>query len=165
MMLIFTVGYSQNDSIKIQIESDTLTNKIATDVSISNLAWILTMPSGVPQKKEWTPAAHGGRCKVTAIENINPQKILINNTITKLAYQFTCIRNEASYNCGGGWSKGKDDSYNSILTADLSYVNGVLYITNIKISPDRSDAETNCQIDIVNHIKSFSGKKIDLGFK
>lgn len=165
MILAFNVCYSQNDSIMTQTEKvDTAISKFATDSSIVKLKKILTMSSGVPRNRVWSPAAHSN-CRVTAIESINPQTLSINNTITKLSYQFTCIRDKASYNCGGGWTPGKNDTYNSILTADLNYINGVLYITNIKISPDRSDAETNCQIDIVNHIKSFSGIVIDLTFK
>ncbi|MBV5343069.1 hypothetical protein JZU68_05480 [bacterium] len=169
LLLIFTIGlnasYSQINSIKIQNEeSDTTKAKVATDISISNLIWILTMPSSMPQEKNWTPAAHP-ECKVTAIESINPKALFINRTITKLTYQFTCTRNDASYNCGGGWSPKKDDSYNSVLTADLKYSDGVLYISNFRISPTRSDAETNCQIDIINHLKSFSGKKFEIEFK
>lgn len=161
----FNVSYSQNNPNKIQKEkSDSAITKVATEMSISNLIWVLTMPSGMPQEQNWTPAAHP-ECKVTAIESINPKALFINNTITKLTYQFTCTRNDASYNCGGGWSPKKNDSYNSVLTADLKYKDGVLFITNFIISPTRSDAETNCQIDIINHLKSFSGKKIEIEFK
>lgn len=165
LILAFNVCYSQNNSVVTQLEKiDTAITKVATDSSIIKLKKVLTMPPSVPQNRVWSPAAHPN-CRVKAIESINPQTLSINSTITKLSYQFTCIRDNARYQCGGGWTPGKNDTYNSILTADLSYVNGVLYITNIKISPDRSDAETNCQIDIVNHIKSFSGIIIDLTFK
>lgn len=136
---------------------------VLTTESKRKLKKILTMNASPLTHKEWTNKSQA-HCRVRADESLQPQSVSINETLTKLHYSFRCIRHNAAYNCGTPqWAEVGEDSYDSKVTADIEYVNGILYINNIEFNEFGKDSD--CGDMLKRHLEAISGKPMSLKFE
>lgn len=137
-----------------------------TTESRNKLISQFTFENYPPQNRTWRPTQNP-HCHVESNEALKCKNVTIDKYCTRINLDFECDRKGSRYNCGGDWSTPVNNPYSGTITADLTYENGVLKVSDAKIGPIGGVAmdETDCDNDIINLFNGrFKEIIIDLEF-
>lgn len=120
-------------------------NREITPAFIKELEGKFRFGNTPPSSRSWRP----GNCTVWATESVVCQSVEVNNDCTRLKVTFKCVKSGSSYDCGGGRSNPIDEIKIGVLSASLSYQNGVVKVLNPKVSINHPVGETDCDNDVL----------------
>jgi len=130
-------GSPKPDGGKLYLSDDLLTKLIGR----------FTFGTTSARDRSWKPSP---ACTVWATESVQCQKVSINRECTLLKVEFMCRKTNSRYTCGGGVSTPINENKKGTLTANLTYKEGVLKVTNPKVVIDHPTAQTDCDNEVLN---------------